>query len=1073
MDDSNPKKIFEESVSDIMSEGNAVDLIPPWAHISIKTTPKNTGMPLSGIGSAITVTPAGTTPFLHFIPGYFIESTGFVPVKLTNYFFRERVARYEKIKILDLRIFRLYLKVTPLVDSIGNLYFDPESESHVLEQNLIRILNCPTFYADNKDNFSRWKLSFSDITQKLVDNPEIPFSQRNFNILLDIFPGCFSGENDYVTSLTADIDPGPVDGCGPYPSDFMYYRSLYPASETAYRSPSHRCKILKRHISPIGIGEPKLCSLPLFRTEFVIENPTDETLDISLLQIQENIIGYEIIKSRLDEQDALFYMQRAINDQLGEKQSLSLQGDKYFKGITLKQKSGARRGDMDGEMHIGVFYGLQDEISITCSESNFSEENSVNLINSLHSGRIATRRFIPTTISGKEVTSGAVCVSRILKPGETATVCFITALDFPHIRLKGYSGNKKYVEYFPDPGSRLRKMLEFYLNSGMEKEVSKSLPRYITNKLRGAVESKLKCIDQLTQLLANGMAFLAESTIWDDSNNLYIRECVDYPYYNSLDVYFYGSFGLIYLLPEADTYVIRAITKCIFHEDADKRRYSIYRSFDSGELPDSLYSPRRVSDSVPHDMGGVFDMRPDAYSWKDVKAWKDLAPKYVLLVLRNYRYTKDLGSLRDNWPAVICALEFLSSKIERGHCIPFINGTGDTFDNLSSYGISIYSASLWVAGLRAASEIARILGDEVLQTGYGEMADAAQEYLRKVLWDEDTGYYHHYSMPLSLSDLDCKHLQKTRGVLESLGIKLNRGNSLGAEDFVMEANKYIYDSAAVIPESFLQMYTDAVNSHPKNAYTKGTVLSNKLKRVIKKYSLYAASDGLISDEFKDKISQESDDIFADQLLADLYLSLLGLQTITSESDRKRALKTVFSTNYKINNPNVGASNLVTADGESLPEIQAQDVWVGIQFSIAASLLDCKMFDEFNDLVLALYKNIYITAKIPFGVPEGFNNNHCVIPEDITNYAGVPLDKAKLIVADLKEAGLLSDSFKIVMSKLDDNVLSAILHKYSISGEMSKRIFKLLKDPPLKYTAGRYFRAGMVYSILAVMEKMHL
>ncbi|MCZ8486363.1 hypothetical protein O9993_16130 [Vibrio lentus] len=31
-----------------------------------------------------------------------------------------------------------------------------------------------------------------------------------------------------------------------------------------------------------------------------------------------------------------------------------------------------------------------------------------------------------------------------------------------------------------------------------------------------------------------------------------VKECVDYPFFNSLDVYFYGSFSLLYLLPELD-----------------------------------------------------------------------------------------------------------------------------------------------------------------------------------------------------------------------------------------------------------------------------------------------------------------------------------------------------------------------------------------------------------------------------------------------------------------------------------------------------------------------------------------
>ncbi|MCZ8486362.1 hypothetical protein O9993_16125 [Vibrio lentus] len=36
--------------------------------------------------------------------------------------------------------------------------------------------------------------------------------------------------------------------------------------------------------------------------------------------------------------------------------------------------------------------------------------------------------------------------------------------------------------------------------------------------------------------------------------------------------------------------------------------------------------------AVIHDLGSPFDIQPDAYSWYNVKEWKDLAPKYILMV---------------------------------------------------------------------------------------------------------------------------------------------------------------------------------------------------------------------------------------------------------------------------------------------------------------------------------------------------------------------------------------------------------------------------------------------------------
>src|SRR5690606_3904703 len=45
----------------------------PW-YEPISTLPSDTGMPLGGIGSAFTVTPAGTTPVLSLIPGLHVTA---------------------------------------------------------------------------------------------------------------------------------------------------------------------------------------------------------------------------------------------------------------------------------------------------------------------------------------------------------------------------------------------------------------------------------------------------------------------------------------------------------------------------------------------------------------------------------------------------------------------------------------------------------------------------------------------------------------------------------------------------------------------------------------------------------------------------------------------------------------------------------------------------------------------------------------------------------------------------------------------------------------------------------------
>ena len=111
-----------------------------------------------------------------------------------------------------------------------------------------------------------------------------------------------------------------------------------------------------------------------------------------------------------------------------------------------------------------------------------------------------------------------------------------------------------------------------------------------------------------------------------------------------------------------------------------------------------------------HDLGSPFDPKPDAYDWHNVAEWKDLAPKYILMMLRNYTFTKNTDLLKECWPAIESSIEYLINMIPKDHHMPLTTGTDDTFDNLSSFGITLYCGSLWVAGLRAALKITELIG---------------------------------------------------------------------------------------------------------------------------------------------------------------------------------------------------------------------------------------------------------------------------------------------------------------------------------------------------------------------------
>ncbi|MBS7392438.1 MAG: glucosylceramidase, partial [Fibrobacter sp.] len=151
--------------------------------------------------------------------------------------------------------------------------------------------------------------------------------------------------------------------------------------------------------------------------------------------------------------------------------------------------------------------------------------------------------------------------------------------------------------------------------------------------------------------------------------------------------------------------------------------------------------------------------------------------------------------------------------------------------------------------------------------------------------------------------------------------------------------------------------------------------------------------------------------------------------------------------------------------------QAHDVWICIQYSIASGLILHKNFDEARDLVESMVQNLYEEAKIPFAAPEGFNGS-CRLHEDTLEKAGVSASAAKTLIAELvKKKALLPD--QRIAPTLTTNLSSfkksygALAKKAKISEE---DLFTLLHSTALKYTAGKYFRPGMVFALFEALNK---
>ena len=115
----------------------------------------------------------------------------------------------------------------------------------------------------------------------------------------------------------------------------------------------------------------------------------------------------------------------------------------------------------------------------------------------------------------------------------------------------------------------------------------------------------------------------------------------------------------------------------------------------------------------------------------------------------------------------------------------------------------------------------------------------------------------------------------------------------------------------------------------------------------------------------------SDVVMADQLCGQFYARLLGLQDIVPGECSQSALKTVYEACFlKFEGGKLGAANGMKPDGtpENPDATHPLEVWTGINFGLAAFLIQSGMKDEALQMIEAVVKQIYENG-LQFRTPE--------------------------------------------------------------------------------------------------------
>jgi uncharacterized protein (DUF608 family) len=150
---------------------------------------------------------------------------------------------------------------------------------------------------------------------------------------------------------------------------------------------------------------------------------------------------------------------------------------------------------------------------------------------------------------------------------------------------------------------------------------------------------------------------------------------------------------------------------------------------------------QQPSGEIAHGIGRDFSS-PDIH--ENVKGRLDLPSQYVIMALRAYLWSGDEQYLREIWPSVIKAIDYvLRERDMNGDLLPDMEGSMCTYDNFPMYGAASYVASLWLAALAYAAEAAREIGDHESERRFEEILEQARGVFEEKLFNGE--YYRLYN----------------------------------------------------------------------------------------------------------------------------------------------------------------------------------------------------------------------------------------------------------------------------------------------------------------------------------------
>ena len=529
-----------------------------------------------------------------------------------------------------------------------------------------------------------------------------------------------------------------------YPAGAGDYAALYPKSWFDYRWEKFPAHLTVEQFSPVLPDNYKETSYPVAVYRWNAENPTNKKVTVSVLLSWANMLGWLRGYGR--------DFRAALNEGNFNRFHSEKTAEGTMKGIVFERNRGSKEANAwDGQMTIAALESAGVEISYV---TTFSPEGTGNEVwDSFAKDGTLVDSGEPWLSSGEPL-AGAIAVRFTLAPGEKKMVPMVIAWDLPVTEFgAGRKWYRRYTDFYGSNGANAWEIARDGLQNARKwsQAIDAWQSPYTKDEAkplwyRGMLFNELYVLSDLGSFWGKPIGAGAKS-----ASTYSFMECFDYPFYETLDVRFYGSMPLVKFWPDLEKQVMRGFSDTVPRALHDRMMW-IWKSIDAAK---PTFRERKTKGAVPHDLGVPNEdpfFQINQFSWQDTNGWKDLNSKFVLMVYRDYVLTgsRDREFLHYTWPSVQEALAYLGKFDQDGDGIPDNDGYPDqTYDTWLVRGDSAYSGSLWLASLRAAEEIGRTLGDEQAAARYHALFAKGQKSFIEKLWN---GEYFRYDTESEYKD---------------------------------------------------------------------------------------------------------------------------------------------------------------------------------------------------------------------------------------------------------------------------------------------------------------------------------